>query len=115
MIFNPKEFKIKQPVPRALLAALVVCAASLTGIVYLSIATATAQDKASELQKKLTTAEASLKSKVEELASREKSWSEKMERSQADSSAESDNLNRKIAAFAKQAAACEILRARIGR
>jgi uncharacterized protein YlxW (UPF0749 family) len=115
MIFNSNEFKIKQPISKGLLAAIVSCAVSLCGLGYFAIAAGTAEDKSAELQKRLTNAEESLKLKVEELASTEKALNEKIDQVKADSSSEITALDDKLAAFAKQAAACEKLRTRIGR
>ena len=115
MKFNANEFRIKQPASRALLVAIVVCVAAIVAAAYFGFSASAAATNSKALEKKLATAEGALSAKTKELTDSERIGKEAVKKIQDKATADIDALNEKVAAFAKQAAACEVLRNKIRR
>jgi hypothetical protein len=113
--FNPKEFKIKQPISRGVVVVAVVFAASLAGAVYFYFEANAARKHVGTLEKRLADTENALSKKTQALVDSERAAKERILVIQTKSEADVDALKEKIGAFAKQAAACEIIRKKIGR
>lgn len=115
MKFNVNEFRIKQPVSRVLLVSIAVCVAAIVAAAYFAIAANTAVANSRALQTKLATAEGALSAKTKALTESERIGKEEIKTIQNKATTDIDALNEKVAAFAKQAAACEVLRNKIRR
>lgn len=115
MYIGSKEFRIPQRVSRGLILAVAVAVVAALSAGYFAYKASAAETARATAADKLTQTTAELDKKTKALAAMEKSTKETIDKAKEKSDAELAALRDQVAAFAKQAAACEVLRKKIGR
>lgn len=115
MYIGSKEFKIPQRASRGVILAVAVAIVAALSAGYFAVKASAAESARSSAAEKLTQATADLDKKTKALAAMDKATKERLDNAKEESDRELAVLRDQVAAFAKQAAACEVLRKKIGR
>lgn len=115
MYIGSKEFRIPERVSRGLVVAVAAAVISALSAGYFAFKASSAESARAVSDEKLAHANAELDKSTKALAAADSAAKSKIDKAKEEADRELSALREQVAAFAKQAAACEVLRKKIGR